>query len=269
MKQKNMISRLLILLFLFVSPAVLAQQTMEQAQKRKKRLRDNRWTDQFSGAIGFGGGQFAGSLQWYRLYALGESRRFKIGYGLRLAGVLGSDVGYTSSPPKLANDDNLRDTLCAESPKTFLLNAGFYASYDLHPRLILGANIDLVGISLGGNTDGILYSSDLPNDTLSVVSQPSMLNAYLFGKNSKGSIDAEIYLAYKITPKWRVKLGVQKLFTEQKTDDKYLQDNDLYRSKVWLATIGVIWTPFVKEVNCPWFKGKKIKAKKNKQKGEL
>ena len=269
MKHKNMISRLLILLFLFASPAVLAQQTMQQAQKKKKRQRDNRWTDQFGAAIGIGRHQFGASLQWYRLYALGESRRFKIGYGLRLAGVLGSDVRYTSSPPKLANDQNLRDTLCAESPKTFLLNAGFYASYDLHPRLILGANIDLVGISLGGNTDGILHSSDLPNDTLAVVSKPSMLNAYLLGKNSKGSIDAEIYFAYKINPKWRVKLGVQRLFNEQKTDEKYLQENDLYRSRIYLATIGVIWTPFIKEVNCPWFKGKKIKAKKNKQKGEL
>lgn len=264
-----MISRLLVLLFLLASPALLAQQTMEQAQKKKKRKRENRWTDQFGAAIGIGRHQLGASLQWYRLYAFGESRRFKIGYGLRLAGVFGSDVRYSSSPPKLANDKNLRDTLCAESPKTFLLNAGFYTSYDLHPRLILGANIDLIGVSIGPETDGLLHSTDLVNDTLSVVSQPSLLNAYLLGKNSKGSIDAEVYLAYKINPKWRVKVGVQRLFTEQKTENKDLQNNDLYRSRIYLATIGVIWTPFVKQVNCPWFKPKKIKVKKSRSAGEL
>ena len=69
-----MIARLLLVLFFLASPAaVWGQQTMQQAQKKKKRQRDNRWTDQFGAAIGIGRHQFGASLQWYRLYALGEN----------------------------------------------------------------------------------------------------------------------------------------------------------------------------------------------------
>ena len=90
----------------------------------------------FSLAVNVGASSFANSLGWNHLYGIGKSKRFKVGYGLRLTNFFGSDLDFTTAPAKYTSgkssivalfSENIIaniDTISIQKVQTNFLNAG-------------------------------------------------------------------------------------------------------------------------------------------------
>lgn len=240
-----------------------------QSNKANSRKRKLNWHHNFTAAVGFGDNHLAGSLGWAYLRGLGKYQRLKIGPGIRLNGIWGDNIHYTSAPPRLAKDEELTDTLQLKDPFLGAVNLGLYASYDITTRLTIGFNIDAIGLSIGGKKEGDLYASTLPVSPLFVPeNKPTSFNALLGGNNDLGTLNSEFYVAYGLSQKFYIKLGIQYLFTEYKTPEKFVNDNDRYRAKSTLFFAGLSWYPFMNDVNCPK-RPKPLKVKTSKKKKDI
>ena len=101
-----------------------------------------------------------------RLHGLGQSKRFRVGYGLRFTSVFGSQVEYSTAPASLISEssslgslfaktiDANIDTLTFGSAQVNALNASIYLEYGLSSRFDVGFNIDAIGVSFGGGQIG-------------------------------------------------------------------------------------------------------------------
>ncbi len=267
------------LVFIFLVCGIFCSNSNLQAQNNKAKKRQLNWHHQANAAIGLGDNHLAGSLGWAYLRGFGQYQRIKAGLGLRLNGIWGDDIPYTSAPPRLAKEEELTDTLSLAKPFLGAMNLGLYASYDITTRLTVGFNIDAIGLSIGKKKDGLLYASELPLSPVpSLENKPSSFNALLGGNNDLGTLNSELYVAYGLRQNLYMRLGVQYLFTEYKTAVKFVNDNDRYRAKSTLFFVGLFWYPFMNDINCPkrpkpikvnYSKKKKAaKAEKEKKKAE-
>jgi hypothetical protein len=160
------------------------------------------------------------------------------------------------------------DTLIAEKPLQLGLGLGLYMTYDISDRWTIGLNADMLSYSRGLNqTIGTLHSTDLPDTLNNMLITPITPHEYgLFKARTEdfGMLNAELYLAYHILPKWRIKLGVQRLWTEYRTPLPFLQNNSRYFHQPWLILAGITFVPFSPNIKCPPI-NKKQKLKKLKE----
>jgi len=214
----------------------------------------------FSLAVNVGASSFANSLAWTHFYAIGKSKRFKAGYGLRLTNFFGSDLDFTTAPAKYTSgkssiaalfSENITaniDTISFQKVQTNFLNTGIYLQYTLpywKNRIELGVNIDVFGFTVGGK-----QNASYKNSTVSA--KPTGLNLLLISDSDIGSLNSEWYISYKATPQIAIKGGYQFLFTEYTTSTKIQQlpnsteRNDRFRLKSPMILFGLIYQPFGK-----------------------
>jgi hypothetical protein len=174
-----------------------------------------------------------------QITAMGKSKSFIIGTGLRISSNFGKGSLYTSAPSALAGDVNKTDTLFTSSPTMVGMNVLINLGYNITPKLQAGFNIDVIGFTVGAeskptapfNPSGFLISS----------AKPTPFNILLVGNNDRGTLNSELYARYKITNKFGVKLAYQYLFTELTTNTKVQttpEANDRFRNKSRLINIG-------------------------------
>lgn len=214
----------------------------------------------FGLSVNVGASSFASALVWTHLYGIGNNKRFKIGYGLRLTNFFGSDLDFATAPAKYTSGkssiaalfaENIIaniDTISLQKVQTNFLNAGIYMAYTLpwwKNRIELGVNIDAVGFTLGSKQN-VLYK----NNTSSA--RPTAFNLLLISDSDIGSLNSEWYVSYWVTKHLSVKAGYQFLFTEYTTDTKIQQlpnsseKNDRFRLKSPMLLFGIIYAPFKK-----------------------
>jgi hypothetical protein len=223
------------------------------------------WHHHFDFGAGFWKKENAFSLGWSHLKGIGRAHRFKLGYGLRLNLYRGNEREFLPIPRDLRRDETRTDTLVITKARPFSLALGLYMQYDLAARWTLGANVDLVGfaVSLKKISTGVLYSTDLLDSAF----LPTTVSAHKYGlfkarTEDFGTLNAELYLAYHLLPKWRIKFGVQKLWTEYRTPLPFVQNNTRYFRHPWLALVGLTFTPFTPNIKCPKLKRQKLKKLK-------
>jgi hypothetical protein len=248
--------------FFFAALTVVAFFLSEIAFSQTVRYRS--WHHHFDLGLGLWKKESAISLGWSHLKGIGRGHRFKVGYGLRFNVYRGNERDFLPIPRDLRREEEFCDTLVIYKARPLSLGLGLYIQYDLSARWTLGLNAEFVGYarSLKKITTGTLYSTDLPDSSLFT---PVMLHRYgLFKGRTEdyGTLNAEIYLAYHILPKWRVKFGVQKLWTEYRTPFPYVKNNIRYFRHPWLALVGITFTPFTPNVKCPKLKKQKLKRLK-------
>ena len=200
----------------------------------------------------FGEGATSMTLGFSHLYGFGSSRRFKMGYGLRLSSFFGSDRKFTAAPPDLASQDNpqyfgVGDTFFGinDEPSNSQLNAvnlGLYTEYSITENVLVGFNIDVIGFSFGAEKDGTVYDNAAV-DGLTIISstsaKPTSFNALLVGNNDIGTLNSEFWIGYKIASNLLVKGAFSYLFTEYTTEGQYQDGNDRFRYKAAQGAIGV------------------------------
>jgi hypothetical protein len=198
------------------------------------------------------GGGFSGAASYNTLYGLGKSKRFKIGWGLRLTSFVGKNLEYYTAPARLTSGeigpqiifkDNILsniDTLQLGSSQTNALNLSINLEYSFK-KLALGFNIDALGLTFGGAQSGRFIAastrSSLHNSTQS--SKPTTLNALLISDNDLGSLNSEIYGRYWLNDRIGLRAGASFQFTEYTTDRKLTFENDRFRNKILMPFVAV------------------------------
>ncbi len=200
-------------------------------------------------------GDQQGSLSFLFLnnYGVGKSQKFKIGVGARLTSYLGLNQYFVTAPSQLTSggtsplilfQDNITkniDTLLVKSAFNHSLNAVINFGYTISDKIQVGFNIDLIGFSFG-NTSSANYINGIQGKN--TTASPTGFNILLVSDNDRGSLNSEFYGKYFFNDRWGVKLAAQFLFTEYTTATKvqvYPQENDRFRNKSLLASLGVTY----------------------------
>lgn len=216
----------------------------------------------FDAALSAGNSQGSASLAWNHFHLIGKKGKFKIGYGARFTTYAGKNKEYITAPAKITSrqtgpqvlfsetyEESL-DTVTFSSPQVNMLNLTINLEYNIYKTFDLGFNIDAAGLSFGGTRDGTLHSSNRPASLASEQSaKPTPYNLLLISDNDIGSLNSELYARYWFNNKWGVKAGASFLFTEYKTNNKLLLDNDRFRNKSLMFIVGVTYCPFKSQKN--------------------
>ena len=206
--------------------------------------------------LALGGNQFTTAIAYQHLWKLGKKQKWEIGTGGRFTSIFGNNVYYKTAPAKLTSgktgpgvlfaDDILQNIDSVKFNKTQFnaLNISVNFAYNINNKFTAGFNIDAIGFSFGGKQNGTYY----PNSgiTTATSAKPTSFNLLLVSDNDLGTLNSELYGAYKINNKWGAKLGFQFLFTEyttataiQTTPDG--KKNDRFRNKMSGISIGTTY----------------------------
>lgn len=189
----------------------------------------------------FGESSTSLTLGFSHLYGFGSSRRFKLGYGVRLSSFFGSNREFTAAPADLASEDN-PESFFVESSQSNAINLGLYTDYSITENVLIGFNIDLIGFSFGSEKDGLVEIQEPINASVPDKGKPTSFNALLIGNNDIGTLNSEFWIGYRIASNLMVRGGFSYLFVEYTTEGQYQEDNDRFRYKAAQGMVGVSYT---------------------------
>lgn len=187
------------------------------------------------------------ALSINQLHGLWHSRRFRIGYGLRLTSAFGRDTDYKTAPPELVKgagkgsvvglftpdlDENI-DTLRLPQTQGHSVNLSANLEYVLSRRIEIGFNIDVIGFTFGPNQSGTFIANSPVRSSLSGTVQEVRLTSFnllLGDKSDRGSLNSEGYVRYQFTPRFSLRTGLSFQFNEYTTNRKLTFNNDRFRS---------------------------------------
>lgn len=243
-----------ILLFCLGSSALFAQEN-------KKSPYIKRTSTEGSTTLASEGKITSLSLGIVQYWGLGyKKRNAKIGLGARLTSSLGNkNLLYQTAPAILTSGKtgpgvffspqipaNI-DTLSVKSTQVNALNLYLALRYDFAKKWGVEFNIDMIGISFGGNKDVTLTYGEKSNATRNTSAKPTLLNALLVSDNDLGSLNSEFMISYQYNKKLKLKAGAVFLFNEYTIEKPVLYTNSLgtvvstdrYRAKSLQAGIGL------------------------------
>lgn len=209
--------------------------------------------------LGFGGGVTNVATSYQYAWKYGKKQRLTMGIGMRFNGFFASDKYFVTAPARIvkgeggpqaffkeAIPDNM-DSVLIPSASIFALNFMVNIGYSISDRLSAGFNIDVIGISFGKQQPGVYINGNAPDGITSkpVEAAPTGFNLLLIGENDIGSLNSELFVAYKLDERWTAKLGIQHTFMEYTTTTKVQQlpeANDRFRITPTVVCVGVGYT---------------------------
>lgn len=187
----------------------------------------------------FGSG-FSPALGISKKWGIGKSGKFKIGTGIRITNFTGSDIDFITAPAELTIEDANIDTLTLGSAAVTYIGIPIHLQYSFGEKLDIGFNIDVVGLTFGGEQTGRFMASrpsDLNGSTQT--GSPTSPNVLLVGDNDIGSLNSELYARYWATEKLGIRAGLSFQFVEYTTDRELTLNNDRFRAKLMQPMIGI------------------------------
>lgn len=191
------------------------------------------------------------ALDASRFWQISDTRFF-LGTGVRLTSQWSQGQNFRTAPASLTRgqsglgailrpekQENIDDLIIGNSQVTSI-NVLAQLLYRWNENWSLGANIDLVGGSFGRLRKG-KYNPERDDGSWSdeVSARPTPFNLLLGDDNDKGSINSEVYVHRSLNNGWGLKLGVVHAFSEYTTNRKLRNNNDRFRKKNYLPTIGL------------------------------
>ncbi|GAB2576486.1 hypothetical protein GCM10027190_27740 [Spirosoma areae] len=187
------------------------------------------------------------ALSINRLHGLGQSRRFRVGYGLRLTSAFGRTTDYRTAPSDLVKGegrgsvlgllskdlDEHIDTLRLPKTQGHSVNVSFNLEYAVSRRVELGFNIDVIGFTFGPKQSGTFIANSPVRSSLSGTVQEATLtpfNILLGDKSDRGSLNSEGYIRYRLNPRFSLRTGLSFQFNEYTTNHRLTFENDRFRS---------------------------------------
>ena len=186
-----------------------------------------------------------------RFWQVGQSRLW-LGTGVRATSQWGSSQNFQTAPARLTtgqsgpqvlfleNKDENIDDLRLGSSQVTSVNLVFQLLYQLNEDWGFGTNIDVIGGSFGKRQTGSYTpksdSASYPNQ---VSARPSPFNLLLISDNDLGSLNSELYAHKNLGNGWGFKVAANFAFAEYKTSQKLRNDNDRFRKKALLPSIGI------------------------------
>ncbi len=235
------------LLFLIIIVAASPVQAQQNITSRIHSYLD------FTVALGDQQGTAAAS--YVRNWRLGKTGKLELGFGARLTSYTGDKREFYTAPARLARSSTVPfkgvfsgheyqnvDTLTVQRPFTNSLNLSINSGYRVGKKWYIGANIDLIGFTVGSTTSSVLVSNGLA--VTESMATPSHFNLLLTGDLDYGSLNSELFVKYNIAPRWDIKAVYQFFFTEYNTQTIYQTAPDgtsvyRFRNKANLLGVGV------------------------------
>jgi hypothetical protein len=109
----------------------------------------------------------------------------------------------------------------------------------------IGFNIDVFGVTFGGNQSGIFRASESkPLNNSTQTAKPTPFNLLLISDSDRGSLNSELYYRYWIKKTSALRVGLSFQFVEYKTSRILTFENDRYRIKPLMPFIAYSFNPF-------------------------
>lgn len=186
-----------------------------------------------------------------RFWRIGESKLW-LGVGVRATSQWGSDQGYTTAPAHLTTGQEGPQVIFAEDKKENIddlrfrstqvtsVNLVFQILYQLNSHWEIGTNIDVIGGSFGKKQKGRYKpKSDDASFPDEVSARPTPVNLLLISDNDRGSLNSEFYALRHLGDGWGLKIAANFAFTEYTTSQRLRKDNDRFRKKTLLPSLGI------------------------------
>ena len=192
-------------------------------------------------SVAFGSG-FSPALGISKNWGIGNKGRFKIGTGLRITNFSGSDIDFITAPADLTIDEAKIDTLRLPSAAVTYVAIPIHLQYSFGEKLDIGFNIDVVGLTFGGEQTGTFTTTESGGLNNSIqTANPTSPNILLVGDNDRGSLNSELYARYWATEKLGIRAGLSFQFVEYTTDRELTFSNDRFRAKLMQPMVGVTY----------------------------
>lgn len=197
--------------------------------------------------LSIGDGLFMGAQGFELDITVGEKANFHIAPGARISVMgIGNGTRFLTAPAKLTKDDKNMDTIVMPNNFVAFTNLYLKLSYDLHKRIYLGFDIDVLGFSLGGKRENLdFFGGEKSQQTGAASGQvaeakPTSRNQLIMGDLDRGSLNSTFFAGVRVTDNFSIEAGLSFVFTEFTTDRKVGgPQNDRFRNKAGLATLGV------------------------------
>lgn len=210
----------------------------DSTKKKCQVWNENHYLDM---SLSGGQGLFNSSLQWDKLFAIAWKKRIKIGFGVRVNMTNSWDTDYhTVFYNRPAGGDF--DTVTVAHQTTFSANLMFVADISLLKWLDAGLNIDLVGVSWGEKTSGT-YHANGNSITVDESIRPSAFNAFLFGRNDRGTTNSQFYLRLWPSNDFFIKGGFSLMHVSQLSNVSFSNYGEQYISAHNMGFVSFGWTP--------------------------
>ena len=152
----------------------------------------------------------------------------ELGIGGRYTAFFGSD--YTTNPVI-----DTEQEIIIQNPMVHAVNISFFSSYKLTNSLMMGFNIDLLGLSFGPARP----SSDFSNG---FDGSPTQLNIFKGASNDEGTLNSEFWLGYLVSSKILLKAGFAHFVGEYETTQSQTDGNNRFRKFNNFLFIGINFT---------------------------
>lgn len=191
------------------------------------------------------------SAEVARFWSIGSSK-FMWGLGVRGTSQWSNDQGYKTAPSLLTTGQEGPQTIFLSDKKENIddlriqnsqitsINIDVHLLYVYSPVWSFGTNIDIIGGSFGKKVKAqYTPKSDENSYPDEVSARPTPLNLLLVSDNDKGSLNSEFYARQDIGGSWGLKYALNFAFSEYTTTQRLRKDNDRFRHKSLLPSIGL------------------------------
>ncbi|MEA3245323.1 MAG: hypothetical protein U9Q74_04140 [Gemmatimonadota bacterium] len=153
--------------------------------------------------LGNGSGATTVSGALSRATYLGSSDRIKAGFNVRGTFV----TGTMDLEPRDSRGIGSHDDVLTTPTGALLLNVGFNVGYEFSPRLFAGMNLDVFGISFGGNQQATLHPEG-GGAPVSITVKPDSPNLFAGGSSDRGSLNSEFFVQWALTERYALRGGL-------------------------------------------------------------
>ena len=94
---------------------------------------------------------------------------------------------------------------------------------------------------------GLIESSEIPSKSAAQTAVPTLFNYTLISSNNRGSLLYSLNYRYWFNDKLGTNASINYVYTEYRTADRLVFDNNRYRNKSFCFMLGVSYAPFHKK----------------------
>lgn len=204
-------------------------------------------------------GRYGANSSYIKYKSIGLEKRWYYGLGIQATLSFLSQKNYTTAPThviKKSKDwfaftfsdiDERVDTLVINQSLNLFGNIYFALQYRFNIHHDLGLQLDLFGASFGLPVAATLQSSELPGNAAAQTALPTLFNYTLLSSNNRGSLLYSLNYRYWFNDRLGANCSVNYVYTEYRTYDKLLFENNRFRNKSFCVMIGVSYAPFHKK----------------------
>ncbi|MFT4521935.1 MAG: hypothetical protein ACI8ZN_000874 [Bacteroidia bacterium] len=174
-----------------------------------------------------------------------SSQKLHINPGLRVNMFSGKNLDYITAPANLTAEDGNIDTIGLSTISDNFANLYVHIKYDFSSKLSIGFDIDLLGVSFGGEqkgdfTPGANGAAAGSMAAMNVPASPTSVNYLVMADLDNGSLNSTLTLSYKLNDNLGLDLGGGLVFTEYtSTTEIGFDKNDRFRNKSFMGYIGI------------------------------